>query len=219
MVNLAALRNGRTLTPLTKNRTAASFDVPRAFCNVAAPISPRPFPISISTTPQLSSLPCIRSRPGARSSSLPLVMARATSGAGTGTGAGARTPTALRAAGEDGAAAAGVPEPPVEPVPEKSNLPFYLDPSTRYGRQEREALVIFCCISLPTRVRCERVRFLLPPDPATNLAIAVASQVGGGWQALAVTDNRCGEGEADKFYLVILPWPVDPPVLDTIPCQ
>ena len=47
------------------------------------------------------------------------------------TRAQARISTALRAAGEEGAAAAGMPEPPVEPVPEKSNLPFYLDPSTR----------------------------------------------------------------------------------------
>eukprot|EP00903_Cladosiphon_okamuranus_P009480 g9034.t1 len=45
----------------------------------------------------------------------------------------ARTSTALTAAGEDRVAAAGMPEPPVEPVPEKSNLPFYLDPSTRGG--------------------------------------------------------------------------------------
>eukprot|EP00752_Nemacystus_decipiens_P006645 g5975.t1 len=44
-----------------------------------------------------------------------------------------RTSTALRAGGEEGAAAAGMPEPPVEPMPEKSNLPFYLDPSTRGG--------------------------------------------------------------------------------------
>lgn len=44
-----------------------------------------------------------------------------------------RESTALRMAGEEGdaAAAVGMPEPPVPPVPEKSNLPFYLDPSTR----------------------------------------------------------------------------------------
>lgn len=48
----------------------------------------------------------------------------------------ARGSTVLRMAGEEGDAAAAmdVPEPPMPPVPEKSNLPFYLDPSTRSVR-------------------------------------------------------------------------------------
>ncbi|CAM9416337.1 unnamed protein product [Ectocarpus sp. 12 AP-2014] len=41
--------------------------------------------------------------------------------------------TALRMAGDEGETevAMGMPKPPVEPIQEKSNLPFYLDPSTR----------------------------------------------------------------------------------------
>ncbi|CAM9409403.1 unnamed protein product [Ectocarpus sp. 13 AM-2016] len=43
--------------------------------------------------------------------------------------------TALRMAGDEGETevAMGMPKPPVEPIQEKSNLPFYLDPSTRGG--------------------------------------------------------------------------------------
>ncbi|CAM9758797.1 unnamed protein product [Ectocarpus sp. 8 AP-2014] len=48
------------------------------------------------------------------------------------TAAGARS-TALRMAGDEGETevAVGMPKPPVEPMQEKSNLPFFLDPSTR----------------------------------------------------------------------------------------
>ncbi|CAN0351282.1 unnamed protein product, partial [Ectocarpus sp. 12 AP-2014] len=48
------------------------------------------------------------------------------------TAAGARS-TALRMAGDEGETevSMGMPKPPVEPMQEKSNVPFFLDPSTR----------------------------------------------------------------------------------------
>ncbi|CAM9661433.1 unnamed protein product, partial [Ectocarpus sp. 12 AP-2014] len=50
------------------------------------------------------------------------------------TAAGARS-TALRMAGDEGETevSMGMPKPPVEPMQEKSNVPFFLDPSTRGG--------------------------------------------------------------------------------------
>ncbi|CAN0158484.1 unnamed protein product [Scytosiphon promiscuus] len=87
-----------------------------------------------STTAGPTPRSALSTNTGIKSGAVPMSMAAKLTATATAKSC-IRGTTVLRMAGEEGDAAAtmGMPEPPVPPVPEESNLPFYLDPSTRGG--------------------------------------------------------------------------------------